>query len=184
MANLLSKAHLCAIGENMVAVRLLQNGLDAILANQSINNCQSYDLICVDPETGKTQLVQVKTSVRNNIPVGLKLEECTMDNLKKKIVGPWVFVHVTGEGENMDFHFYILTREEVIKLIYDSNDWYVHKWHRSDKQVDLKNPCGVRVSWLEGKGEDDNAKHEAFHNPISSCRVDSTTISWKKIMED
>lgn len=33
----LSKAQIGAIGENMVAVRLLQNGWDAILANQSIN---------------------------------------------------------------------------------------------------------------------------------------------------
>lgn len=184
MAKLLSKAHLGAIGENMVAVRLLQNGLDAILANLSINNCQSYDLICVDPETGKTQLVQVKTGVESNIPVGMKLRECTMDNLEKKIVGPWVFVHVTGESENMVFQFYLLTRKEVIKLIFESNDWYLNKWHRNGRTINLNNPCAVKTLWLEGKGEDDNAKHEAFHNPISSCLVDSVTVSWNKIMED
>jgi len=184
MAKQLSKAHLGTIGENMVAVRLLQNGLDAILANQSINHCQSYDLICVDPVTGKAQLVQVKTSVENNIPVGMKLGECTMDNLEKKIVGPWVFVHVTGEGENMNFQFYLLTREEVITLIYESNDWYVNKWHRNGRTINLNNPCAVKTSWLEGQGEDDNVKHEAFHNPISSCLIDSKTVFWNKIMKD
>lgn len=69
----LSKAQIGTIGENMVAVRLLQNGWDAILANQSINNCYSYDIVCVDPETGNTALVQVKTSFGDNIPVGMTL---------------------------------------------------------------------------------------------------------------
>jgi len=184
MAKLLSKAHLGTIGENMVAVKLLQNGLDAIIANQSIKNCQSYDLICIDPETAKTQLVQIKTSVENNIPVGLRLGECTMENLEKKIVGPWVFVHATGEGENMDFQFYLLTRKETIKLIYESNDWYVNKWHRNGRTINLSSPCAVKISWLEGNGEVKNSKHEAFDNPILNCLVDSKSVSWNKIMKD
>lgn len=184
MTKVLSKAHLGAIGENMVAVRLLQNGLDAILANQSINNCQSYDLICVDPQTGKTQLVQVKTSVEKNIPIGMKLHECTLEYLEKKIIGPWVFVHVIGEGENMTFQFYLLTRREIIKLIYESNDWYVNKWHRNGREIDLKSPCAIKTSWLEGNGEVENNKHEGFKNPIKSCLVDSNTVLWNKIMED
>jgi len=180
----LRKSQLCAIGENMVAVKLLQNGLDAIVANQSINNCQSYDLICVDPETGKTKLVQVKTSVENNIPVGLSLGDCTQEILEKKIVGPWVFVHVTEANNDLDFQFYLLTRKEVIKLIYESNYWYLNKWHRNGRLINLKSPCGVYVSWLNGGCEKKDSKHDAFHNPISSCLVDSKTVTWKKIMDD
>lgn len=177
------KAQLGAIGENMVAVRLLQNGWDAIMANQSINNCQSYDIVCIDPDTGKTALVQVKTSFGNNIPVGMRLEDCTMENLKKKIIGPWVFVHVSGEGESMTFDYYVLSREEIIKLIYESNDWYVNKWHRGDRTIDLKNACGVKIIWLDGKGEEDNEKHVAFINPLNgSAKIPNVT--WQKIFED
>ena len=179
----LSKAQLGAIGENMVAVRMLQNGWDAIAANQSINNCQSYDIICVDPATGKTVLVQVKTSVGSNIPVGMKLKNCTKEKLEKKIVGPWVFVHVSGEGEKMEFKFYILSRQEIIKLIYESNDWYVNKWYRNGRTINLESACGVKMSWLEGKGEEKNEKHEAFINPLSCSSIDSK-VTWKKIMED
>ena len=179
----LSKAQLGAIGENMVAIRMLQNGWDAISANQSINNCQSYDIICVDPATGATSLVQVKTSFGNNIPVGMRLEECTIEKLEKKIIGPWVFVHVTGEGEAMAFKFYILSRNEIIRLIYESNDWYVNKWHRNGRQVNLQSACGVKVSWLEGKGEEDNEKHESFVNPLKSSSIDSV-VTWRKLFDD
>ena len=178
-----TKAQLGAIGENMVAVRMLQNGWDAIAANQSINNCQSYDIICVDPSTGKTALVQVKTSVGDNIPVGMKLKDCTIEKLEKKIVGPWVFVHVSGEGEKMKFKFYILSRQEIIKLIYESNDWYVNKWHRNGRTINLESACGVKVSWLEGKGEEENEKHEAFVNPLPNSSIDSI-VTWRKIMKD
>ena len=178
----LSKAQIGAIGENMVAVRLLQNGWDAILANQSINNCYSYDIVCIDPETGKTALVQVKTSFGDNIPVGMTLGSCTMENLKKKIVGPWVFVHIKGEGEQMTFDFYVLSREETIKLIYESNDWYVHKWHRGERTVKLTNACGVKIKWLQGEGEEDDAKHEAFLNPIS-YKKKKTTDTWTNIFK-
>lgn len=183
-AKKLRKSQLCAIGENMVAVKLLQNGLDAIVANQSINNCQSYDLICVDPDTGKAQLVQVKTSVEKNIPIGMSLGDCTLEKLEKKIVGPWVFVHVIGENENMDFEYYLLSRKEVIQLIYESNYWYLNKWHRNGRHVNLKSPCGLDISWLNGQNVEKDPKHEAFHNPISPCLVDSKSVKWKKIMED
>lgn len=177
------KAQLGAIGENMVAVRLLQNGWDAISANQSINNCQSYDIICVDSAIGKTSLVQVKTSYNDNIPVGMRLEDCTIEKLEKKIIGPWVFVRVAGEGEAMTFKFYILSRKEIIRLIYESNDWYVNKWHREGRTINLKSACGVKVSWLEGNGEIENDKHEAFMNPLKGNSIDSI-VTWRKIFED
>lgn len=179
----LRKVQLGAIGENMVSVRLLQNGWDAISANQSINNCQSYDIVCVDPETGNRSLVQVKTSFGNNIPVGMKLEDCTIEKLEKKIIGPWVFVHVAGEGEAMTFKFYILSRSEIIRLIYESNDWYVNKWHRNGRTINLQSACGIKILWLEGKGEENNDKHEAFINPLKSSSIDSV-VTWRKIFED
>ena len=84
----------------------------------------------------------------------------------------------------MNFQFYLLSRSEVIKLIYESNYWYLNKWHRNGRSVNLKNPCGLKIMWLNGENEDNDAKHEAFHNPVASCLVDSKNIMWKKIMDD
>ena len=109
-----------------------------------------------------------------------------MENLKKKIVGPWVFVHIKGEGYQMIFDFYVLSREETIKLIYESNDWYVHKWHRGERTVKLTNACGVKIKWLQGEGEKDDVQHEAFLNPISYKKGKSTdtwTNIFKQIMK-
>ena len=54
------KQRLAAIGENMVVVRLLQAGIDAINANNIHTNYARVDILC-PTDTGFIQ-VQVKTT--------------------------------------------------------------------------------------------------------------------------
>ena len=179
----LSKSQLGTIGEYMVAANILGQGWDAILANMSINNIESYDIVCVKPHTGKTALVQVKTSVGKNIPIGFKLKESITEILEKKIIGPWVFVNCEkNDVDEYYFRYFILSRSEMIQLTNDSNYWYVHQWKDSyrKKTVDDNNPTGLSIRWLEGKGEDDNNRHYAFVNPLT----DSSENQWDKIWED
>lgn len=173
-----NKAQLGAIGEHLVAIELLKKGWDAILANMSINNVASYDIVCVNPETGKTALVQVKTSIGTNIPVGFSLENAITSFLDTKIVGPWVFVYIDKDEQA---RFFVLSRNETIKLINDSNDWYRNQWKDTYRKnpVNPKNPVGITINWLEGKGEPDNYKHYAFVSPLA----DTSENKWNKIWE-
>lgn len=174
----LNKAQLGVIGEHLVAIELLKRGWDAILANMSINNIASYDIVCVDPSTNKTALIQVKTSIGTNIPVGFCLDNAITSFLETKIVGPWVFVYIDKDELP---HFYILSASETIKLINDSNEWYRYQWKDSYRKnpVNPKNPVGVTINWLEGKGEPDNKRHYSFVNPL----VETSENKWNKIWE-
>ena len=172
------------IGENMVVVKLMQKGWDALNINQVFNNYKSVDIICIDPNYGRTQLVQVKTGKgKNPFPTGFYSDN--KGNIKDfEVKGPWVFVKVTGEDVNMDFEFYILSKSEVKKLISQSNDWYMNKYHRENVISD-NTPVGIKLKWLQGEGEEDttekNSKktHEAFDNPLKESAKDK----WEKIWE-
>ena len=60
MSSNLSKNQKGAIGEHLVASKLLEQGLDVFMANMSINNSKSYDLLAVVPDTLNTHFIQVK----------------------------------------------------------------------------------------------------------------------------
>lgn len=179
MSETLNKGKLGEIGENLVQTKLMQLGLNVINANTIMANYESVDLICVKPGNKKKVYVQVKTHKGHNFPIGITLAKCTRDYLEGKIKGPWVFVHATGEGADMDFHYYVLTKEEMIALSSESNFWYMNKWKPTYRQkpVNPNNLCGIELKWLKGKGENDDYKHEAFINPI---KFDSENM-WKKI---
>lgn len=181
MSNI-NKSLLGAIGENMVQTKLMQLGFNAINTNTIRANCENIDLICFQPGRKDTVCIQVKTCQGNNFPIGLTLAQCTKENLENKIQGPWVFVHVTGEGLNMEFQYYILTREEMISLTYESNNWYINNWKPTYrlKPVNLNNACGIKLTWLEAQGENDNYKHQAFSNPLKI----SAQNQWHKIIDD
>ena len=70
------KARIGAIGENLVVAKLMQQGWDAFNANCTIKNYKSIDVVCLNADMKesdelwwkpKTSLIQVKTSVQNNI---------------------------------------------------------------------------------------------------------------------
>lgn len=178
--NQMEKARLGAIGENMVISQLLQQGCDAFNANMSIKNFKSMDVVCVNPENLETVFIQVKTSFGKNIPTGFTLENSFTEMLEKKIIGPWIFVNAKGEKENMTFRYFILSKSQVIKLINDSNNWYVNHWHRGERKVSLKNPTGIEVDWLEGKSTSATIKHDTFKNPLN----DTTENKWENIWNE
>lgn len=177
-----TKAQLGAIGEHLVAIELLAKGWDAILANMSINNTQSYDIVCIKPGSTETKLIQVKTSVEKNIPIGLKLKDAITETLNKKIVGPWVFVYFEKKQDEYEPHFFVLSRTEMIELANDTNHWYINDWKDTfrKKPVSLENTCGISVKWLQGDGEEENSRHYAMRNPLTG----SSENQWDKIWED
>lgn len=169
---------LAAIGENMVVVRLLQEGMDAINANNIHTNFAKVDVIC-PTDTGFIQ-VQVKTSDEKNpnFPTGLSIEKAQNRSIiEKSVLGPWVFVHVKGEGRHMSFDYYVLSRDEIIELIYESNRWYVEDYSRT---ADIKKTSlvGVKLSLIQGSGEAKTARHKAFISPI---RPETAKDAWDKI---
>lgn len=178
----LNKSKLGGIGENMVQTKLMQLGLNVVNANTIIANYEAVDLICSQPGNKKNVYIQVKTCRGNNFPIGMTLAKCTKDYLERKVKGPWVFVHVVGEGINMEFQYYILTREEMIALASESNFWYINQWKKTYrlKPVNLNSACGIDLKWLRAEGEDNNYKHEAFINPITA----NTENKWEKILDE
>lgn len=174
------KQLLAAIGENMVVVRLLQMGIDAINANNIHTNYARVDILC-PTDTGFTQ-VQVKTSDEKNpnFPTGLSIEQALdRANIEKAVIGPWVFVHTEGSGHQMKFDFYVLSREETIELIYQGNRWYVEDYHRNNS-IKMTSLVGVKLSWIKGIGEDKTSCREAFVSPIPPSTAKD---AWHKIAE-
>ena len=96
------KARIGAIGENLVVAKLMQQGWDAFNANCTIKNYKSIDIVCLNTDLKesdelwwkpRTSLVQVKTSVQNNIPAGFSIQEAlNKDYLQQMVKGQYVFV--------------------------------------------------------------------------------------------
>lgn len=172
------------IGENMVVVKLMQKGWDAFNANQVFKNYKAVDIVCMNPETGQTSLIQVKTGRGiNPFPTGFYSDN--KGNIKDfEIKGPWVFVKVTGEGINMDFEFYVLSKKEVEELILSSNHWYINEYVRENTLCD-HTPVGVLLKWLKGEGDKDTmltnnkTRHPAYINPLGH----NSENRWEKIWE-
>jgi len=177
----ISKAGLGTIGEMMVAANIISQGNDAILANMTINNIARYDLVCVNKKTGCVALVQVKSSVEKNFPVGFKIKEASSSLVDEKIVGPWVFVYVDNSKPETEFQYYILSRKEVNELIKKSNCWYQQLHYRA-VPVNENNAVSLRLDWLKGNGlEKIDNKYEAFDNPLKGV---SSKDKWEKLWEE
>lgn len=181
----MNNARIGNIGEQMVIVKLMELGWDAFNVNQVFKNYKSVDIICMNPCNGKTQQIQVKTGRGNNpFPTGFYSDnKGNIDNFEIK--GPWVFVLATGEGIDMSFRFFILSKSEVETLILTSNNWYMNKYER-ENEISNHTPVGIKLKWLQGEGEkntlNDNLKirHAAYVNPLQH---DSENC-WDKIWED
>jgi hypothetical protein len=100
----LSKSDLGTFGETLVLEKLKAMDFDVVNANTIQSNYESIDLFCTNPKNHQTIGIQVKTSFDTNIPIGMNLENCVREKLEKKILGPWVFVHIDKDG---NIHCYI-----------------------------------------------------------------------------
>lgn len=147
-----TKLKLGTIGEHMVMGQLLLQGYDCFNANFSIQkNTEYYDLVCINAK-GETALVQVKTTEKNGgWPISISIKQAQQKAyIESRVKGPWVFVKKDGEGINSVFHYYILSREQVIDMIYEGHDWYINKLQHRVK-LNLDAICTVQEEWLRGQ---------------------------------
>lgn len=163
------------IGETAVVLELLKRGFDVININNSYLNYKNADLICMNPNNGKSVMVQVKTGTTLNILAGFTSERNgIVPNLEEKIIGPWVFVFMNEKDFNMEF--YILTKEETIEFIKTSCDWYANAYKRKLKS---KPRVGVEVKWLKGGSSNATKLHPEYKSTLHQPSKDN----WWKITE-
>lgn len=182
------KARVGAIGENLVVAKLMQHGWDAFNANCTIKNYKSIDIICLNADLKesdelwwkpRTSLVQVKTSVQNNIPTGFSIQEAlNKDYLQQMVKGPYVFVSAKPIENGYAFRYFIISRTQFIDLLYVAHQYYVNVLHQNDK-IELSAPSGLTISWLEGKPEFSSRNQADFGNPLSESCEDKWENIWK-----
>jgi hypothetical protein len=169
------------IGETLVSMALMNMGWDVININTVYRNYKNADLICMNANNGKSVMIQVKAGTTHNILTGFISElDGSIPNLETSVIGPWVFVYMPDDKLS-NIEFYILTKEEVIKLISSSNKWYVTEWNR---KLTSKPRVGVEVDWLKGessKASKENAKKQ--HPEYKSTLHQSSKDNWYKITE-
>lgn len=182
------KARVGAIGENLVVAKLMQQGWDAFNANCTIKNYKSIDIVCLNADLKesdelwwkpRTSLVQVKTSVQNNIPTGFSIQEAlNKDYLQQMVKGPYVFVSAKPIENGYAFRYFIIPRTQFIDLLYVAHQYYVNVLHQNDK-IELSAPSGLTISWLEGKPEFSSRNQADFGNPLSESCEDKWENIWK-----
>lgn len=169
------------LGETIVALELMKKGWDVININTVYRNYKNADLICMNANNGKSVMIQVKTGTTHNILTGFTSElDGTIPNIESSVIGPWVFVYMPDDKlSNMEF--YILTREEVIKLISSSNKWYVTEWNRELKSKPM---VGVEVDWLKGEpSEASKPDAKKQHPEYKSTLLETSRDKWEKITD-
>ena len=164
------------LGENLVAMALMNMGWDVININTVYRNYKNADLICMNANNGKSVMIQVKTGTTHNILTGFISElDGTIPNLETSVIGPWVFVYMPDDKLS-NVEFYVLTREEVIELISSSNKWYVTEWKRKLKSKPI---IGVEVDWLKGEPSKATKLHPEYKSTLHQPSKDN----WYKITE-
>lgn len=179
------KARLGSIGENLVVAKLMQKGWDAFNANCNIKNYKAIDIVCLNsdlPESEnhwwkpQTALIQVKTSVQNNIPTGFSIaESLDIDYLEKMVKGPYVFVSAKRVTDEYTFRYFIISRKQFIELLHKAHVFYDNKHNGNEEK---KAPAGISISWLEGKPEFAPKTPEDFGNPIKETCEDRWENIW------
>ena len=179
------KARLGAIGENLVVAKLMQRGWDAFNANSTIKNFKSIDIVCLNSEQPenhelwwkpKTALVQVKTSIQNNMPTGFSIgESLDRDYLEKMVKGPYVFVSAKQTANGFTFRYFIVSRKLFIELLHKAHVFYDKKHNGLEKK---SAPAGISISWLEGKSEFSPRTPKDFGNPIKTTCENKWEYVW------
>ena len=168
----------CTIGETVVALELIERGWDVININNTYRNYKNADLICMNPNNGKSCMIQVKTGTTHNILTGFTSElDGTIPNIDTSIIGPWVFVYMPDDKlSNMEF--FVLTKEEVKELITTSNKWYVTEWNR---QLKSKPMVGIEVNWLKGCNQPGKSTQSFVYPEYKNTLGHDSINKWHKI---
>ena len=123
------------IGEHLVAAKL---GTMGILATPFSGNVPGFDISAVDPESGKTFVIQVKTSTANN-PIRTTIDkwaEFHIDENGVQHVGKplplknpkriWVLVNVR-DNDLTTARYFIGTETEIQKLLIEDYTRFLEK---------------------------------------------------------
>lgn len=179
-----------AVGEHQTLSRLLLMGYQAAITNLSIENATNTDILCRD-DKGRFAAIQVKTTCKNSFLTGISHSKFYDPNgnidmragrayLEHKIVGPWAMVQVCGSSDCPTFKFFILSRAQMIELIYSSEKWYL-EGHNRTKPLKGSGMIAIYISWLEGKGIPANSRHIEWVNPLASLKFNE---SWNNLWID
>lgn len=106
-------------GEYLVAAMMNLRGW---VASLTLKNYPGVDVFGMDPVSGKSIGIQVKSCWDSSFFVGVKRSE--RNTMPTKIKGPYVFVHMDSVDQAS---FYILSKTEFINLVNSSDDAYYNK---------------------------------------------------------
>lgn len=171
-----------ALGECFVITELIKQDWVALNANTAVRNHKSIDVVCVkyNNETWEHEsaLIQVKARRGKDFPTGFSLKESVdLNYLKHEVKGPYVFVHI---DKNNTPDFYILSRSQFIKLLYELHDRYVNKIKRQ-KQLNVSLPAELTLKMLQGHDGNSSKGVPGFKNPFPGNIFHN---NWKNIWED
>jgi hypothetical protein len=181
-----------AVGEHLVAARLLILGHDASITNFTVNNSKSFDLFCRHEKSGNIVPIQVKTTSSANFHTGITHEPFFDDNgnvdmakgrqfVEQKIICPWVFVDVSGDAEKPNIRYFVLTRQQVIDFICITEEWYL-TWSGRKKTLSHKGIILLSLKWFGDAHvlEPKKALHDALINPFENIDFeDAWDNIWK-----
>lgn len=176
----IEKSALGAVGEHLTLSRLLLLGYDAAITNLSVANNKATDILCRDTK-GRFSAIQVKTTSADSFNTGISHKEFYDVNgqidlakgknyLEKNIVGPWVFVKVGGSSVFPTFKFYILSRKQVINMIFSNEEWYLTGFNRKNP-VKGSGSIYLYAVWFDGVGIDANSNHIEWVNPFRNLQI-------------
>lgn len=77
--------------------------------------------------------------------------------------------------DNSQPEFYILSRDEVYDLIYESNNWYANQWNRTLK---VGYQVGVELDWLRAERSSENG---SLHGVFDSTLKETALDKWEKL---
>lgn len=174
----------CAIGEQLVSAHLIAHGWPTVNVNSSINNFKGIDLYCQNGiDSSEVACIQVKTTfqgINSGISIGMNCKQAAdLKYLDKTISGPWVFVHIK-DLQSLSVDFYVLTRKQMIDLVYGLHHWYLYGWERRPCTESLeKSVACIRVEHILGKQDKSRFSDTCFDNPMR--REPSPLNNWNNI---
>ena len=176
----------CAIG--VVSAHLIAHGWPTVNVNSSINNFKGIDLYSQKGIDGidstEVAQIQVKTTFQgpnHGISIGMNCKQAAdIDYLNNNIKGPWVFVHVKDLA-SLSMDFYVVTRRQMIDLVYGLHHWYLHLWKRRPCTESLeKSVACIRIEHILGKQDKSRFADTCFDNSMKE--VGKTTLNnWDNI---
>ena len=126
-------------GEYFVAGIMSMKGW---VASLTLKNYPLVDIFGLNPKTGNTINIQVKTT-RNQNSYNIGLAHNQRKTIKDKITCPFVFVHI-DKSDNV--RYFVLTQMNLIELIEKTDDEYYNK--PRNKPLKENYPIGIELKNL------------------------------------